>query len=173
MASFLTDRAGRLWVGTNSAGLSVAVGRDGHNRPRFQRLGLADGLPDADINAMLMDAKGRIWASTDDGLAEIDPVSLRVRAFRAVDGVAIPTYWNASGVVTRDGALLFGGVGGLTAVQPDLVRTWNYRPPVVVSDIRVGLQTGDALDADGFITVQPWANTMSVEFSALITPHQT
>jgi diguanylate cyclase (GGDEF)-like protein len=173
--SFATDRQGRLWAGTDSGGLSIMEGRDAAGRPRFRRLGVADGLPNEDINKMLADRQGRIWASTDNGFAEIDPADLTIHALRRADGVAITAYWNGSGTASPDGALLFGGLGGLTVVQPDLVSQWSYQPPLVVTGVRIGgkevrgrAPAGPGTSAlQGMLQIAPDANSLSVEFAAL------
>jgi diguanylate cyclase (GGDEF)-like protein len=164
VASFFVDRHGRLWAGSDNAGISIMLGRDRAGRPRFRHLGLADGLPNADINLMLPDRQGRIWVSTDNGLAAIDQETFAVRAFRAVDGVAIATFWGTSGAATPSGALLFGGTGGMAVVRPERVGSWQFRPPVVITDVTAG---GRPHGVDGSVTVPPDANSLSVEFAAL------
>lgn len=175
VTTFMTDRRGRLWIGTDSAGLNVLVGRDKAGRPRFHRLGVADGLPNADVDKMLLDRQGQVLVSTDNGLAMIDPDTFAVRALRRADGVAIAIYGADSGAVTRQGELVFGGVGGMTVLQPGTIAAWHYRPPVVVTDIRIGgrsVPTGQAggYGADpgsGWLEIPPGANGLAVEFSAL------
>jgi diguanylate cyclase (GGDEF)-like protein len=166
VVSFLFDRQGRLWVGSGNAGISVLTGRDSAGRPRFHRLGVADGLPNPDVSNLLMDAQGRVWASTDSGLAVIDTETFAVRAFRAIDGVAIPAYWNASADATSQGDLLFGGTGGLTVVRPGAVGAWDFAPPLVVTSVRVGGKPAGPLDG-GEITVPAGAGSVAVEFASL------
>ncbi len=165
VVSFLTDRLGRLWIGTDDSGIAVMLGRDAAGRPRFHRVTVADGLPDPDMNRMLADADGRVWVATDNGLAVIDPQDFTVRALRDADGAAIATYLNSSGDRTPQGELLFGGHGGLTVVRPRAVGAWGYKAPVVISDIRVGGRTVRARAAE--IVIRPEANSLAVEFAAL------
>jgi diguanylate cyclase (GGDEF)-like protein len=165
VVSFLTDRLGRLWIGTDDSGIAVMLGRDAAGRPRFRHVTVADGLPDPDMNRMLSDETGRVWVATDNGLAVIDPQSFAVRGLRDADGVAIATYLDMSGDRTPQGDLLFGGHGGLTVVRPAAVGAWRYRAPVIISDIRVGGKTVRERGAD--IVIQPDANSLAVEFAAL------
>ncbi len=165
VVSFLTDRVGRLWIGTDDSGIAVMLGRDASGRPRFRRVTMADGLPDPDINRILADDDGRIWVATDNGLAVIDPASFAARALRDADGVAIATYLTMSGDRTPQGALLFGGHGGLTVVRPKAVGAWRYQAPVVISDIRVGGRTVRERGAE--IVIRPQGNSLAVEFAAL------
>ena len=146
--------------------------RDAAGRPRFRRFGTVQGIPHENVNKLLMDKSGRIWASTDNGLTSIDPDNFMIRTFRRAEGVAIPTYWINAGDVTEQGDLLFGGVGGLTVVHPDRVTDWTYVPQVVVTDLRIG---GKAIPVGQFsgsgatdsMIIKPDANSITVEFAAL------
>jgi len=172
VSALAVDRRGRLWAGTLGGGIQVMTGRDAAGKPEFKHIGDAEGLPNANIDKLLVDAQGKIWASTDSGLAVIDPDTLVVHALGAADGVEIGDYWVNSGVVTTGGELLFGGEGGLSVIHPDRLNAWNYRPPVVVTDARVG---GKFISASRFngsgsttpLVLTPRADSLSVEFAAL------
>lgn len=167
VVSFAVDRHGRLWAGTDSAGVEVMVGRDPAGRPRFRHIGRAEGLPNLDVGRLLVDRRGMVWASTDRGLAEIDPDSFTARPLSPPQDVVITTYWSGSGDVTPQGDLVFGGAGGLTIVQPARVATWRYHPPVAVTDIRVGGIKLVGASRSGPILIPPDANSLAVEFAAL------
>jgi diguanylate cyclase (GGDEF)-like protein len=169
VVSFCIDHRGRLWVGTDSAGIAVMTGRDAEGRPRFHHLGLAEGLPNLDINTMLVDFTGRVWVSTDDGLAVIDPRDLTVRALGRADGVAVLSYWARSGAVTPSGHVLFGGLGGLTVVRPEALPPRHPARAPVVTEIRLGgaMLPASAWVGTGAVTVRPDRNSLAVEFSAL------
>jgi diguanylate cyclase (GGDEF)-like protein len=172
VGSLLLDRRGRLWVSSMGGGIHVLERRDAGGRPRFRRLGTSDGLPSTGVDKLLEAADGQVWASTDDGLAVIDPDSLKVRPLRRAEGVAISGYWTNAGALTPAGELLFGGLGGLTVVRPELLVRREFRPPLVVTDLRVGGTrvpttrinvTGHASP----IELAPGARSLQVEFSAL------
>jgi diguanylate cyclase (GGDEF)-like protein len=162
-----TDSQQRLWVGTYGGGIDVLTLADAPaGSGAMVRLGAGQGLPDNNVNAMLEDRQGRLWVSTDNGLAVIDPASLAVRPLRRAEGVMFPTYWTGSAARTPEDELLFGGAGGVTIVRPELLQTWDYHPPVVVTDLQVG---GRRLPpaASGELTVPAAANSLAVEFSAI------
>jgi ligand-binding sensor domain-containing protein/signal transduction histidine kinase len=57
------DMGGNMWVATDAQGLFLI---DAH---RVRRLGLADGLPSAQVIAIYEDERGVIWLGTTQGLA--------------------------------------------------------------------------------------------------------
>ncbi|HYC05416.1 MAG TPA: diguanylate cyclase [Azospirillaceae bacterium] len=136
VTALLHDAAGRLWVGTLGGGIGILERDDGE--PRFRRLDRRDGLPADSVSALERDALGRIWAYTENGLAVIDPARLSVRVLDSDDGVAIRGPWIGASAALPDGHLLFGGRDGLTVVRPTLLSDWEYEPPLVVTEARVG-----------------------------------
>jgi diguanylate cyclase (GGDEF)-like protein len=163
--TMVTDRQGRLWVGTLDRGLNLMTGRDQAGHPVFRRFGLAQGVPNDSIDALILDRHGTIWASTDGGIIAVDPDTLAVRAYGAAEGVAIPGYFSGAADVGPDGDLVFGGMGGLTIVRPDLLGRPATHPPLLATEIRVG---GRIVQPDGKpLRVTPKANSLSVQFASL------
>lgn len=172
VVAMLTDKKGRLWVGTFGGGLAMLSGRDGAGRWSFRRLGVEDGLPHMNVDSLQMDGSGTIWAGTDDGLARVDPASLTVRAVRQADGSALIDYYAGAGATSAVGEALFGAKGGLTIVRPGVLPRWTWQPPIVVTDLRIGgvsqpvAQVNRATSTAPLI-VKPDANSLAVEFAAL------
>src|ERR1700722_2615550 len=69
----LQDRAGFLWIGTES-------GLYRYDGSRFSRFGQSEGLPSGFVTALHLDRDGRLWVGTRDGLA----FSTGKQAFSAV-----------------------------------------------------------------------------------------
>ncbi|MFS2002501.1 two-component regulator propeller domain-containing protein [Duganella sp. CT11-25] len=169
VSTLLTDRRGRLWVGSGGGIDVMLAGAAG--RRRFHRLGIAQGLPNTNIDKLLEDGQGRVWSSTDGGIAVIDPETFAIGVLGRAEGVVYSSYWADSGVATASGELVFGGGGGITIVRPDLYRPWSLRPPVVVTEVRLGgkpVPPGryNGAAAAGLL-VQAEANSFAVEFAAL------
>lgn len=171
--SFAIDRQGRLWAGADTGGINVLVGRGPGGRPRFHHIGVSDGLPNMDIDSMLVDAHGLIWVSTDNGLAVVNPADFSVRALGRADGVAITAYWNHSGIRLPGGTLVFGGTGGLTFVQPDEVGRWSFEPPVHITSLSLAGRPAQGRLAEfpgtqlPVLVVPPTIHAFSAEFAAL------
>ncbi len=61
----------RVWAGTVERGLAVSPRqRPGEDQGRWTSLGIADGLPSADVTALVADERG-LWVGTRGGLARV------------------------------------------------------------------------------------------------------
>src|SRR6185437_1418561 len=139
---------------------------------RFRHIRKADGLPNDNGDKLLEDGAGMIWAATDDGLAIIDPDSLAVRPLSRANGGGVSNYFTDSGIRTREGEMLFGGVGGLTVVRPQAAEPAPPPAKLAVTEVRIG---GAAVPVGRFngagssepMVISPGAGSLAVEFSAL------
>jgi ligand-binding sensor domain-containing protein/signal transduction histidine kinase len=171
ISDLLIDKKGRLWVASQGGG--IAILQNTHGKPRFQRLGLSEGLPNMNVDKILSDQTGQIWASTDAGLVSINLDSLKVSTIRAVEGVHILGYWSGAGITSKEGDLLFGGAGGLTVVKPTRRQTWRFQAPVLITDVRSkgksvhALALNQAVNGVRPLQLDSGANSLTVEFAAL------
>jgi signal transduction histidine kinase/ligand-binding sensor domain-containing protein len=170
VSGLLVDKAGRLWVATLGHGVQVQVGHAANGLPAFRRLTVSDGLPNNGVDALVADATGQVWASTDDGLARIDPATLSILSLHAAQGAGISTFWTGAAAATSDGRLLFGGEGGLLLVDPgQLPRAVGRLAPPVVTDASIGgrIVTGAQLSLPQEALVPASAPRLQVEFASL------
>ncbi|WP_374361457.1 diguanylate cyclase [Pseudoduganella danionis] len=137
VSSIMRDRKGRLWVSTLGGGIHV-LRQEQSGLLRFDRIGREQGLPSMNVDALLLDGSGKIWATTADGIITLDPDSLAMRIYHQADGLAINGYWVGSGSRTAQGELLFGGEGGLSVLRPTEAQSREYQPPLVVTAIQLG-----------------------------------
>ncbi|HKD82430.1 MAG TPA: two-component regulator propeller domain-containing protein [Candidatus Angelobacter sp.] len=76
--SFLEDRSGNLWMGSDNQGVLVMQRQPrapgGLERARF---GLREGLSNNHINCMFEDREGDIWIGTRNGLNRLRPTGFR------------------------------------------------------------------------------------------------
>lgn len=134
ISALAEDSRGRLWVGVQGGGAAVQTGEhDGV--PQFRRFGTAQGLAADAVGELAEDSDGRIWASTTVGLSRIEPDSGRIVNFGPRDGTLARGYWVGSMARLPDGRIAFGGLDGLSVVDPAAVR----RPPVP-APLLTGLQ---------------------------------
>lgn len=131
------DVDGTVWIGTYGGG----AGR--LKAGRVARLTVEQGLPDNSISRILDDGRGRMWISTNRGLAVVDKVALDAVAdgdARAIvpvvlgpeRGVAEANFGSPAGFAGPDGRLWFGTIEGVAVIEAAAF-PFNTRPP----DVRV------------------------------------
>jgi len=170
VSGLVVDQTGRLWVGTLGLGIQVQTGHLPGGQPLFRRLTVQDGLPNNGVDALVRDADGQIWASTDDGLARIDPSTLAIESIRAAQGAGVTTFWTGAATRTQDGTLMFGGEGGLLVVHPRrLPRVDAPLESPVVTAASVGGKSIPAaqLASSGETLVPASAPRLQIEFASL------
>lgn len=96
-----------------------------------------DGLPNDVIYAVVPDNHGRIWISTNNGLAAIYPSLSICKKFTVEDGLQDSEFNTAACYKTADGKIWFGGVNGLNLVDPELTKTESYTAAPLITSIRI------------------------------------
>lgn len=173
IASLMLDSKGRLWISTMGHGIYILTNPDAAAPPQFLRLRVDHGLPTDMVDHLIEDNQGMIWASTDAGIAVIDPNSFAIRSFQRADGSELLSFWVGIGAKTAHGEVLFGGLGGLMIVIPEKLKTWNYTPQLAITELQVGGkklpygQFNRDIQPNQVIEIKPEGNSLSVEFAAL------
>ncbi|MYM22044.1 response regulator [Duganella sp. FT135W] len=171
ISSLVLDRLGRLWVGTHGGGICVMTGRDALGEPTFERVTATAGLSNGTIMALQSDPVGRIWAATSDSIAVIDSGSLRARALSRADGLAFRTFYIGASTVTLERDIVFGATSGMAVVYPGRLNDWVYRPPLVISAVRLDQQPltpSELTHKDGpTLVLRPDNQSFEVELAAL------
>src|SRR5690606_2409273 len=103
--ALLQDARGRLWIGTENAGLNVL--QDG----RFIRLDACESR--CKVSALLEGADGEIWALTDSGVIAVKADA--GFAHRVLDDLSDGGY--ATGLQTPSGDIYLGGDRGLLRIR--------------------------------------------------------
>ncbi|MDO4187195.1 MAG: two-component regulator propeller domain-containing protein [Bacteroidales bacterium] len=111
------DGDGLVWIGTFGLG---AYRFD----PISETVTHINGLPSEEIADIVIDKQGQVWISTLNGLSRVNTQYLTVTNYTAVDGLGGNQYNVGCGTALTDGKLLFGGMHGLTTVNP----YFNYEP---------------------------------------------
>jgi ligand-binding sensor domain-containing protein len=127
---------GRLWFGTQS-GLNRLDSLD-EQGARFSRWSVRDGLPGATVYAIRSDRMGRLWLSTNHGIASFDPSNGSFRGFALADGLQGMEFNGGVATTLASGEIVFGGVNGLNLFQPQTIVASRYAAPVVLTSARVG-----------------------------------
>lgn len=168
------DAAGRLWVGTARGLLQLEEGAHGRLRLRSH----AAAIQHLKVLAIQSDAKGKLWVSTLAGLFRLNPSNGSAQLFTVADGMTDGFTVGAS-APGANGRLFFGGVHGMTAVDPGQVRSVSVPPQVAITDIKLfnhSLSEGrfrDQARLEGPLTaptglvLSSQATAFTIEFAAL------
>ncbi|HEX7325714.1 MAG TPA: EAL domain-containing protein [Rhodanobacteraceae bacterium] len=163
--SILATRNAGVWVGSLS-GISH-LEHLGATGARFQRYGLANGLPDTTINCMLQGPRGDIWFSTNLGLGRLDPKTGAVRTFGPNDGTQGAEYNSGACATTAGGKLLFGGLG-FDIVTPAAIQPLARKMPVALTGVYVGTRRVPIpLSASSVVKLPANDRNLHVTFAAL------
>jgi ligand-binding sensor domain-containing protein/signal transduction histidine kinase len=171
------DARSALWVGTG-AGLCKAVqGADGQLHFRFYPV--HDGRSSDPIGAILGDDKGRLWISSTGGIDMFNPETGAFKQYTAKDGLLDGSYFIGAGYKAPDGAMYFGGLGGVTAFHPSRIQDNPMPPQVAITDFSIFNQSivtditredvlaQGPLDAAKSVTLGPHDAMFTIEFAAL------
>lgn len=125
-------RNGNLFVGSYSNGF-FQLDKEGNILANYTK---ASGLPGHTIFGILEDDNGKIWLSTNNGLAKLDQDSSRFSTYNYSDGLRNQEFNFNAYAKTRKGEFLFGGTSGFTLFNPKDIKVNNYIPPIVFTELR-------------------------------------
>ncbi len=125
-----------LWVGTFGSGLCRFSKQTG----QCERITIRQGLPNNVIYAAIPDRHGSIWLATNQGLAQLDRSSGRIRTYTQEDGLSADEFNRFHAVALPDGRIILGGIRGTTGFDPAQLQTDAFQPIVQLSSILVNNQ---------------------------------
>jgi signal transduction histidine kinase/ligand-binding sensor domain-containing protein/DNA-binding response OmpR family regulator len=166
-----------LWVGTAGGGLN----RLDLQTEKFTHFTEKDGLPNNVIYAILPDASGNLWMSTNKGLSQLllagESATPRFRNYDVSDGLQSNEFNRAGYGMSRSGELFFGGINGLNAFFPGEIKDNPYAPPVVFTDFKLFYKSiswrdknsplTQAIATTPALTLTHAQNVFTVEFAGL------
>ena len=115
---------GDLWFGTQF-GLNRLESLDADGA-HFTRWLPRDGLPGGTVYALASDAMGRIWLSTNRGIASFEHKSGKFHAFTLADGLQGMEYNGGAVATLRNGRIAFGGTNGFNLFAPQSITASRY-----------------------------------------------
>jgi signal transduction histidine kinase/ligand-binding sensor domain-containing protein/ActR/RegA family two-component response regulator len=130
--ALLEDAEGILWIATAGGG----VNRYSRDTDSFSFLSTKDGLLSNNVLAIVEGTDGTLWFSTLLGVSVYDTTRGTFRSVDESNGLLSNELTDA---VARDdaGRLFFGGVKGVTIIDPKREDEFAYVPPVVLTRLSV------------------------------------
>ena len=156
---------GTLWIGTQ-AGLSRLDSIDA-THAHFARWLPRDGLPSGTVYAIADDKMGRLWLSTNRGIASFDRKTETFHAYTLADGLQGMEFNGGAYTELRNGELAFGGVNGINLFSPQTIVGSRYAAPVVFTHVHIGNRDLRVRPGDHQIEMPAADRLVSFEFAAL------
>lgn len=128
------DADGRFWAGTVGGGLA----RWNPDDESWSRVTTADGLPNNTVYGLLPDSTGRLWLTTNAGLASYDTRTGAVSVYTVADGLPSNEFDFMAYGQGPSGRMVVGGPHGLATFHPDRLAPSDEAVPVVVSGVVAG-----------------------------------
>ncbi len=123
----------QLWLATTDGLLQVNPA----NMQVIKTYTSANGLPNSYVYAVQADAQNNIWASTNEGIVNINTTTGLCHKFIMEDGLNALEFNTASTAKTKAGTLWFGGINGINTAQQVSVSSITYSPKPLITGIRV------------------------------------
>ena len=175
--SITVDRhRGVVWIGTEGSGLNCLDPKTG----LIKVLSMGDGLPNNTILGIVIDGWGRLWISTNRGLARYSPqlsetgidvnTTGAFRNYDVRDGLQGNFFVPGSFFKSTSGLIYFGGIGGLNVFSPLDIQDNPFIPPIVITDFRKfdqSVRIGRSLSSGGGIKLSYKDNFFAISFAAL------
>lgn len=167
------DPPGTLWIGTD-LGLNRfdldSLDSPAAGPPKIEHFTEEDGLPNHTVYAIASDGEGRLWLSTNRGLASFDPDQREFTSYDPNDGVQGWEFNGGSVAQGSGGELYFGGLAGFNVFRPSDIKPNPHVPPVVFTGLRKlgqGMRPVEPLDGRRQIDLDWDDNVVTFEFAAL------
>ena len=165
------DQQGAIWVGTSSALERYDAATDS-----FTQYTEYDGLPSSAIRCITEDDQQRLWISTLNGLARFNPEDHTFNSYNRSNGLLADQFVHHACYRSQRGDLYFGTVAGLMAFDPKKIADNPYRPPVMLTEMRLANKPElpgresklmNAIEVTTALTLAPEDNMVSFDFAAL------
>ncbi len=163
-----------VWLAT-STGLAKVKAKALDSIPRIYTE--KDGLPSKNVMAILADATGNFWLSTDRGLSIFKRRDDTFHNFSLSDGMHSSAFHARAAVRLHNGKMWFGGENGITIVDPDSIHFVKTLPKCKITQIKINdelkkelvcAQTGATNISEIKEIRLPFSeNTLSFEFVAI------
>ena len=157
-----TDRQGDTWLSTFGGGLNRIYFENG--TPRFDILSTVDGLANNIVHSATDDGNGDIWIATESGISKYDKSSGEVVNYSKYDGVRPTFYSEATCASLGDGSVVFGTYDNIYRFRPDVFKSVDNYPSLVVSGLTVD---GVRMPFSDRIVIPHDYSTFRIDFSSL------
>ena len=128
--------ARHIWIATDGGGLYLYDWQ----KQQVKNYTISQSLPSNTIYALIKTPIGKVWMSTDKGLAFIDHGKMtNLNFFKGLER----EYKRMAVVRTQDGRMIFGSSEGAVVLASKFARGLNYKAPLHITGVEVEGKTFD------------------------------
>lgn len=126
------DSKGRIWVVTESGGLELYNESTGD----FKHYSEPYDLPMI-LKSIVVDKQGKLWMGSNEGLIVFDPSKNKATRYDVSDGIQGNFFLQKSAFKSVGGTLYLGGSNGVTAFNPDDIKSNTAQSNFYFTDLYV------------------------------------
>lgn len=146
VTALLEDSKKRMWFGTE-AGINL-LNPDGNSFTIYNK---SHGFTDDNIRKIMEDAEGNLWLATNNGVTVFNPDTLKVKNYNRDSDRLMGGFHTDSGVISKTGEIIFGGVEGLRIFDPKKLKENKAIPPIALTGMKIFADSVNVGDADGLL----------------------
>ena len=167
------QNSSHVWIGTDGGGLYDYD----LTTNKFRNYTTQESLPSNAVYGLVKGKNGKLWLSTDKGLAFIyQGKVVNLNFFKGLER----EYNRMSVACTSDGRMLFGSNDGVVALAPMFAKGLNYAAPLRIHRVEVeGVERTDQWNEsifemlqDGTLRLHHHENTLIVSFESINYQYQ-
>ena len=171
--SMVYQNSSHVWIGTDGGGLYDYD----LTTNTFRNYTTQESLPSNAVYGLIKGKNGKLWLSTDKGLAFIyQGKVVNLNFFKGLER----EYNRMSVACTSDGRMLFGSNDGVVALAPMFAKGLNYAAPLRIHRVEVeGVERTDQWNKslfemlqDGTLQLHHHENTLIVSFESINYQYQ-
>ncbi|MES2822302.1 MAG: two-component regulator propeller domain-containing protein [Pseudomonadota bacterium] len=145
--SILEDSKKRLWLGTD-----VGLNLFHPETQSFTVYNKKSGFSNDGIRNILEDAAGNLWLTTNNGFISFNPETQKIKNYNRIAGRLVGGFLTDSGIVSKDGEIILGGIEGLRIFHPEELSENKQVPPLVLTDFKIFADSIVVDGPDGILT---------------------
>jgi signal transduction histidine kinase len=128
----------------------------------------ANGFPNNYLYACLPDAKQNLWITSNKGITAFNMQTRQCRNFNVQDGIQSNEFNSFAYLLTRDSAMIFGGINGLNRIKPSSFTPYNHlAKPQITSIKRDSMINPFSFDSDKAIILPYDKSGIEIGIAAL------
>jgi signal transduction histidine kinase/ligand-binding sensor domain-containing protein/DNA-binding response OmpR family regulator len=124
---------GLLYIATDGGGLNCL----NINKKSIEVFSVEHGLPSDFIYGMISDKQGRIWISTEKGIACFDPLLKRIVNVGYNQEFTNYTFNRGAQTALKSGKIIFGGTSGALLFSPETIKSYSRKSWLVLDEFRL------------------------------------